>query len=248
MRHHLDFNLDELVSTLKHSDDTFLLVEGTDDVMVYRWLIEKIGIEKISFQPCYGRENLFTLFNRREEIKQCKTIFVADKDTYVYSKVPPQYVKIIWTSGYSIENDVYEGRKIEQLLDKTELVKFEKARTTFIRYYAFQLENFRNGRLFQFADNPKRVLKSDNSLDVEAIKQYKFTEPTKETIDYLTAHYDLLIRGKSLFELLLIFLGHAKRPAKHTRSSLLEYACKLLINNTLSRLLEQINEQLDEIK
>ena len=94
MAHHLDFKPEELVATLKHSDDTFLLVEGTDDVMIYRWLIEQIGIEKISFQPCNGRENLLNLFERRAEIKSCKTVFVADKDTFVYSKVPMKYILV----------------------------------------------------------------------------------------------------------------------------------------------------------
>jgi Protein of unknown function (DUF4435) len=244
MAHHLDFKPEELVATLKHSDDTFLLVEGTDDVMIYRWLIEQIGIEKISFQPCYGRENLVIVFNRREEFKKCKMIFVADKDTYVYSKVPDEYEEIIWTSGYSIENDVYEGRKIEQLLDKSELKSFEKARASFIKYYAFQLENFRNEVEFQFKHHPKSILKVDYALNLEAIKQYKFTEPKKETVEYLSANYDLLVRGKSLFDLLLIFLSHSKRPVKHNRFSLLEHTCKLMTNNALPLLLEQINKQL----
>ena len=203
-------------------------------------------MEKISFQPCYGRENLLALFNRREEIKSCKLVFVADKDTYVYSKVPAEYNEIIWTSGYSIENDVYEGRKIEQLLDKKEVVKFEKALTTFIQYYAFQLENFRNRRLFQFEHHPKNILGKDYSLNLEAIKQYKYTEPTTETIDYLTADYDLLIRGKTLLDLLIIFLSHPKRLVKHSRSSLLEYGCKLMTNNALAQLLQKINKQIDD--
>ena len=76
----LELTVDEIIETLKRSSLTTVLVEGVDDVMIYRWLEDEIGIHNANFFPCGGRNNLLEIYERRAEFSELKTIFVADKD------------------------------------------------------------------------------------------------------------------------------------------------------------------------
>ena len=46
---------------------------------------------------------------------------MADKDLWLFSGIPPDYPDIIWTEGYSIENDLYAGASLEDLLNADEV-------------------------------------------------------------------------------------------------------------------------------
>ena len=222
-KHDEDMLNDEIiVSTLKHSSIPTIIVEGKDDLIIYRWIETEMGINVF---PCGGRTTLLKVFERRAEFQHINTIFVADKDTFVYSGIPKQYDEIIFTTGYSIENDLYAGRKIEQLLDKDEKAHYEKAKKNFIRYYACQLERFQEGEEFDFEQHPNQILDNEYNLKEEQVNN-GFIEPKAETIDYLTKGYDLLMRGHSIFQLLLKFLSYSNRPVKHSALSLYEQCFK----------------------
>ena len=142
----LELTVDEIVNTLKRSSLTTVLVEGKDDILIYRWIEDEIGIVNANFLPCGGRDKLLQVYERRHEFADLKTIFVADRDAYVYINPPVNYNDIIWTNGYSIENDLYFGRKIELLLEKSisAMKTFAKKRNSYVIKYAksyFKLSN-----------------------------------------------------------------------------------------------------------
>ncbi len=60
--------IDEIISTLNHSDLPTVLVEGSDDIFVYRNIESKIGSRQINFLPCGGRNTLLKIFERKNEI------------------------------------------------------------------------------------------------------------------------------------------------------------------------------------
>ena len=95
----LQLTVDEIIATLQRTSLTTVLVEGTDDVMIYRWIEDEIGITKANFMPCGGRRNLIEIFERRSEYPNVKVIYVADKDSYIYTSTPEEYNEIIWTNG-----------------------------------------------------------------------------------------------------------------------------------------------------
>jgi hypothetical protein len=103
------YTVNELVSMLRHSSEPTILVEGPDDIMVYRWLKQHIEPLKASPIDCGGRQNLLSVYERRNEFSHVKTVFLADKDLYVFLGIPEEYSDVLWTTGYSIENDIYAG-------------------------------------------------------------------------------------------------------------------------------------------
>jgi len=241
----LELTIDEIVETLKRSSLTTVLVEGVDDIMIYRWLEDEIGINNANFFPCGGRSKLLKIFERRDEFKHLKTIFVADKDTFVYINPPEDYRDIIWTNGYSIENDLYYGRGIEQLFSTDEKQIFLKSLDSFIEYYSFEIENFLSDREFSFRNHPQHLLCDiQHTVKQDFLEQINFIQPSEATIINVKENYDVLIRGKSLFAILTRILSSNTRKIKHSKNSLLEHCYRTHKSEMFIRLLNEINKKI----
>ena len=237
----LELSIDEIVATLKRSSLTTVFVEGVDDVMIYRWLEDEIGVHKANFFPCGGRDRLLKIFERRNEFSHLTTVFIADRDAYVYINPPEKYSDITWTNGYSIENDLYYGRKIEQLFSETEKKIFTQSLNSFIEYYAFEVENYKSGRAFSFRNHPQHILcEIQHTVKQDFLEQINFIKANNKTEDYLKENYDILIRGKSLFALVTRILSHKNRQIKHSKASLLEQCYKTYKSEMFNRLLGEI--------
>ena len=66
-----------------------------------------------------GRSNLFAVYDRKSEFGHLPVAFIADQDKELFTQLPAGYEEIIWTQGYSIENDLYAGAEpsLENLMD-----------------------------------------------------------------------------------------------------------------------------------
>ncbi len=237
----LELTVDEIVETLKRSSLTTVLVEGTDDVLIYRWIEDEIGIVNANFFPCGGRDKLLQVYERRSEFADITTVFVADKDTFVYINPPEEYKNIIWTNGYSIENDLYFGRNIESLLSPEENREFLKSLDSFISYYAFEIENFIEKRDFCFKNHPQHIIcELQNEVKQEFLEEINFIKAKEEIEIDLKERYDVLIRGKSLFALLTRLLNKKTRHIKHSKLSLLEHCYRTHRSEKFIELIETI--------
>lgn len=215
-------NDDELISAINHSSEPYIIVEGPDDVMIYRWILDDLNCEGL-LEPRCGCDGVKILFDRRTEIKNPQVVFICDKDTIVYTGcVPQEYEDMIYTDGYSIENDLYNGMALERILFKEQDKKiFSTAMNSFLRAYACELEKFRKSQSFDFSINPETIVdKNDYSLKISELKDFK--EPSNETVDYLKNNYDMLLRGHSLFSLVRIVLGRKNRKIKYCTNQIYE--------------------------
>lgn len=236
-----DLTVDEIVAALRHTSIPSIIVEGKDDVMIYRWILRDAGISDDRLFPCTGRNNLLKVFSRRNEFPRTPTLFIADKDVYVYNGIPTDYSDVLFTWGYSIENDLYYGRSIDQLLTKEETKSYEKARKNFIRYYGCQLEKLKENRPYNFRLSPFVILDSNYELVTDKI-EHTFTEPTQETCNYLLDNYDLVVRGHSVFQLLQLFLSKSGRDATHSTHSLYELCYRMHRTQYMGRIQNEIEK------
>lgn len=233
---------DELISTINHSTEPYIIIEGPDDVMIYRWILEDIGLTAY-LEPRNGCDGVKKMYNRRSEIKNSKIIYICDKDSYVYTGViPPQYSGILFTTGYSIENDLYQGCKLEkQLFEKKDRELFDKALNSFLKYYACELEKFLKGQEVNFQKKPEAIINYlDYSLQVSLLKNY--TEPSEKTIIYLKSNYDLLLRGHSLFKLVGMILRRRDRKIQYSEDALYEICYKLCKSQCIESLQNKIKK------
>ncbi|PDS22184.1 DUF4435 domain-containing protein [Flavobacterium branchiophilum] len=242
----LQLTVDEIIATLQRTSLTTVLVEGTDDVMIYRWIEDEIGITKANFMPCGGRRNLIEIFERRSEYPNVKVIYVADKDSYIYTSTPEEYNEIIWTNGYSIENDLYFGRNIESILSKEEKDIFVKSLDSFIEYYSFEVEKMLSGsKDFTLRNHPQHIIcEIQHIVKQEYLDSINFKSASTEIIQNIKTNYDVMIRGKSLFALLTRIVSNKNREIKHSKPSLLEHCYRTHRSEKFNELLVKINQKI----
>lgn len=197
----------ELINTLKHSSLPTLIVEGKDDVIIYRWLRKRLSNDKMQLLQCYGRKNLLKIYEEREQFKHITTVFLADLDTWTFTDIPEQYQEIIFTNGYSIENDIYSGfpEELEMLMEQEMTVEFKEKLERLTEWYAFEVENHLKGNDFTVNHAIQRIFEkpSYNNLCALFLESRNFIEPDKETIDFIKENNYLRLRGKLITELLV---------------------------------------------
>jgi hypothetical protein len=86
-------SVDEIISTLKHSSVASIVVEGNDDVIVLRAIEEDLHSYGVSLIVAGGRNSVLEIFKRRSELPAgLPVVFVADRDLWILSDVPPEFV------------------------------------------------------------------------------------------------------------------------------------------------------------
>lgn len=218
---------DEIVSTLSRSNLPNIVVEGKDDFIVYRWLEAKIKIKNVNVLPCSGRDVLLEVYKKRNEFSRTKVVFVADKDVWLYSGTPEEYSEIIWTTGYSLENDVYAGSILEELLDEDEAEQHRRLIAEVCKWYSFEIGKYLSGGNAEVAHSLYQVCPPDRNMLCETfMATIGYREPSEQTLKEITEDYQLKLRGKQLFEALLRFLSHKDRASKYSKTNLLELGAK----------------------
>jgi hypothetical protein len=202
----------EIVSYLKKTSLPTLLVEGENDAGIYRWLENQLGILSGSILICSERDVLILIYRRRNTFPHGKIAWLADLDMWRYSSPPADLAGIIFTAGYSIENDLYAGSEIESLLEPAEQSQHKQLLVVVCRWFAFEILEFKSGRQYITATNINRVVDfsvMDISAEFRAFRN--FTEPDITLINQLISDYRLLLRGKTLLQVIMHYLSDSRR-------------------------------------
>jgi hypothetical protein len=208
-------DIDIVIAELQNSTLPTVFVEGKDDMLIYRKFEQLLGTTKVSFYPCGGRTRLLDLYERRNEFANLKAIFVADKDMYVFTEIPKIYENVIFTTGYSIENDLYADARDTQLdkiyLENHELPIKENIKNSLLTWFAFEVEKYKEN-LENEIDNEMNfaavtILSTNvmhrNSLTftTEFLQTRNFQTPKDEILMDLQQNYAHKLRGKYLFQI-----------------------------------------------
>ena len=221
----------EIIGTLKRSFLVTILVEGTSDTFVYRRLRSLCKSDPmVTMLYCGGRNRLFEVFSRRAEFESAKVVFIADLDSYRFDGIPDEYEEIVFTSGYCVENDIYHGSKVCNLLEPDEITKLDKLRELIGTWVAFELESH-NARKLAGHNSTLAVSKHINQVcptDQEICPKFRtaisYSEPKQETVQHVFSEYDLNVRGKQLFQMVARYLSVAGRRSKFSVENLIEVA------------------------
>jgi hypothetical protein len=222
-----DVTVEELIATLAHSNVPTLITEGKDDIIVLRKMEDKFSDRGLSVLPVGGRNKVIELFDRRGEIVNSNLIlFAMDQDTWLYEGVPAQYqhASVIFTEGYSIENDMYRDGSWEGLFYGNERILFEDELNKFIRWYAITLARHLSGKNVVITRSPTHILDGIADLD-DFISLQKDEAYPEELRKRILDNYARELRGKSLLALILRRLSAHNRDPKHSGKSLLEHGC-----------------------
>ena len=111
-------------------------------MQIYQWAEGRVLASEITqmYSPWVAEETLLAVYKRRNEFAHLPVAFVADRDLWLFSGIPPGYPDIIWTEGYSIENDLYAGATLEDLLNADEAKEHRQVLDSIIKWFAFEVE------------------------------------------------------------------------------------------------------------
>ena len=240
----------ELVAALRRSELPTVLVEGQDDMRIYRWVEGRLGSRRANVHPAGGRDKLISVYERRQEFSNVPVAFVADRDMWLFSGIPSDYDGIIWTEGYSIENDLYAGAKLENLLDTNEAQEYHQLLDAIVEWFAFEVEEYLAGRDYKVSHHCNEVVPlGQTQMDETFRKSRGFRSPDEEIHRQINEAYQLQLRGKQLFEMLVRFLSAPDRESKYSYDNLSEIAFKMSPSHPLmARLIEEIERTLTEQK
>ena len=195
----------ELVSTLRHSSLSSVVVEGKDDIIVYRFVEEACHDLNISVICAGGRSPALEIFLalNSDDVSN-NTLFIVDRDTWVYESVPSEYTsaKILLTDGYSIENDMYHDGDLETLLSGMSSRAFQCELETTLNWYALAIKRLMLDRSSRIDVHPAELLDAPGRF--ELLNKLCPSEVYPDNIrSNLTTCYGRLLRGKTLLSLLL---------------------------------------------
>jgi len=202
MANHTILSTEETIAVLNKTTLPTLIIEGIDDVVVYRKLEEIFADVGVSVMGVGGRTNLLKIFERVDEIKsKDQIVFIADRDLWVLSKLPPEYIseRLIFTNGYSIENDVFQDCSVEKVMDEAEKKRFIADVQKFAHWYALIVSRINlgvmDGCLKTF---PGVILDGDFAGHTALMDDELFPDELKK---FVIADYSRYVRGKSLMQI-----------------------------------------------
>jgi hypothetical protein len=217
--------VDEWVTTLKDSDLPTVIVEGENDIPIYRRIEKYIGVQDADIIQVGGRNNLLSLYKRRNEFANLRVAFIADKDLWLFSGIPPDYPEIIWTEGYSIENDLYAGADLEKVLNANDVNEHRLVLNSIIEWFAFEVEEYLAGREAQVATGCNTVVPlGQTEMDQGFCTCRGFRSPDEKLHQQITEGYQLQLRGKLLFEILIRFLNASNTGEQYSVAKLHQIA------------------------
>lgn len=238
----------EWVAALKHMKDPIVLVEGDDDVQICRWAGDCASSRRLDIHPAGGKQTLLAVYERRSEFTHIAVVFVADRDLWLFSGIPQGYDNVVWTEGYSIENDLYAGANLEDLLNADEIALHRESLESLIEWYAFEVEEYLEGREAQIDKHYNQIIRQgETKVNQNLLNSRSFRPPNEELHQQIKDAYQLQLRGKWLFQMLFRFLTARGRGTKYNIRTLHENAVKLTSSHALmNQLIGEIEQKIAE--
>lgn len=215
-----------IISTIKHSNTgKFVIVEGNDDIFVYRVMIELYKSKGIKIIAAGGKDKVLEIFDKINGTSDLnKAIFIVDQDSWIFTKIPKNYnhSRIICTSGYSIENDIYIDNKIDDLMKGVGVfTSFNNELETYLKWFSLAISRFINGKDEKLDVHPNTIFKDATTEKSHCALQVGEIFP-QELYDELLNHYALKFRGKCLLPLAIRALGNRPGGPKYNNRTIME--------------------------
>ncbi|TCG02054.1 hypothetical protein BZM26_02655 [Paraburkholderia strydomiana] len=132
---------------------------------------------------------------------------------YPIAARPDNIDDLVTTTGYSIENDLFVDGDLESLLSHEEIERFKIELNQFLRWYALSVNRNVSGHESSFRTHATKVLEDEAFYKAEMMLQEGETYP-QALFESIQSNYGSLLRGKSLFALLLRQLSARNRDVK----------------------------------
>lgn len=218
-----------IISTIQNSKSgKYVVVEGVDDIVVYRNLITLYKAKGIKVLAAGGRTKVLEVFDELKGTPHLdKAIFIVDQDSWIFSGIPTEYQheRIICTSGYSIENDVYLDKQIEIIMQATGVYSsFQTDLHIYLNWFSLAITRFctnGNDNSEMLNLHPEAFFKCSNTTQKYCTLNSGEVFP-QQTYNDLLINYGLKFRGKCLLPLAIRALGKRPHQPKYNSNTIME--------------------------
>lgn len=206
----------EAIATIERSSLLTVILEGEGDYFAFARIEAELSEHGISFMPLCGRDLVLDVINSLSAESLSRCLAIVDLDTWIYSNIPENAINsnVLFTFGYSIENDIILNSDICSLMTDSERATFLSELKIVVNWYANELDNKLSGGDAQLSRHPSHILQDHAVCTLTGRK--KFWEDTIE------ARYDQLLRGKTLLALIVRQLNATGRASKYSKANLIE--------------------------
>ena len=260
--------VENLVDSLRMSRKSNIIVEGKEDETIYRALVNRLGIFNVDLFSAGSKKTLLNLYEELSgyehngDFRHAPVAFIADRDMWFFRGIPYRYDNIIWTDGYSIENDLYSIVKLrDRVGNKSE---YNQVLDSISMWFAYKVEEYLEKnplppeKVFLSFQDEEHVLVDLHCNRIVPVgnttlaSDLEFLPAEHERVKEVRKEYNLQLRGKLLFQLLVRFLNKPKqgfREATVSYYSLYNDAITVPESDQLfSRLESEVKEKLDKQK
>ena len=202
-----DKYVNSLVNILKSSGQPTIVVSGGEgNVNIIDKLVKHHDV-KAKTMRIHKRDTLLSVYERRNEFFHLPVAFVADQEMKLFTGNPERHTDIIWTQGYSLENDLYADADLEVLLEPHEVWRHQQVIKSTIDWFAFEVGEFLNGNPVKM-DLPLREIVPEGEFELHQDLRPKtgIRQPLPERVQQIRDRYQLLLPGHFLFEVLARYL------------------------------------------
>ena len=125
-------------------------------------------------------------------------------------------------------------------------LKHQQVLNSIIEWFTFEVEEYLAGRDPQVDTHCYTIIPhGETRMDEDFRKSRGFRPPNKELHQQIRKTYQLQLRGKLLFQILVRFLSASNRPIKHSIFALHEIAVKMTPSHELmSKLIREIKQRI----
>jgi hypothetical protein len=204
-------SIHEIVETIKRTSLPTIISEGKDDAIVSRPIERHCADIGISFLPVGGKGRALDVWkNLPLHIRNRNALWI-DQDLWVFFGVPNEFVldRVILSTGYSVENDIFSDYDFKNLMSDAEIQNFHETLTIVASWFGNAVSRIEAGEVVELKRHPNDVL---NEL------QGEFRHDPYD----VESCYLIKLRGKTLMSLYLKVLSNKTRSSKYSGHNLLE--------------------------
>lgn len=235
-----------IISKIEKSKKPIVIVEGPDDIIVYRQLITFYSNKGLTVLPAGGRDKalqVFELIKDRELIN--KVIFIVDKDLWVFSDIPDKnkHQRVLTTQGYSIENDIFTDGNVEELM-KGEgcFQKFKSDLKEYLGWYSITIDQHLRGNNNSPIDVSAKVFFEDVSFanNVKTVK--KANQFPADLHTQILSDYSNKLRGKNLLDMAIWYLNKNKDAGIFHKTSYIKIIASTQRGSCLNNIFDRVGQ------
>lgn len=233
---------DELVAALRNSTLPTLLVEGRSDMEIFNAIEELCFDGGIDILPVNGRRVLINLYERRLEYSGTPVAFLADSDMYIFSGHPDKLSDVVFTSGYSIENDLLQGGKALRMINSKHGAEWKQILEILCHWFSSVVHRHMAGEVVEYSQHPSQIVdfasgKLMPTAQAVLVKSESLSAAAKVVFDFPLK----CIRGHTLLNALGHFLAQKKQRPQCSKDMLIRLDLVSWESNpSLSRLITEI--------